>query len=117
MTSTDTLNPTPERPTAGHRFSTIGTDAPAADSRPVGADDRAVIGVFADLDSAQAAVERLTEAGELRERLLLPGFIKIDRKGLLKSDAYAAADEIGRVQDGSVHLAVTEKAMLEEAGI
>ena len=63
MTSTDTLNPTPEQPTAEDRFSTVGTDVPSADSRPVGADDRAVIGVFADLDSAQAAVERLAEAG------------------------------------------------------
>ena len=53
---TDTLNPTPQQPAAADRFSNIGTDAPAVDSRPVGADDRAVIGVFADLDSAQAAV-------------------------------------------------------------
>jgi hypothetical protein len=60
---TDTLNPTPHQPAADDRFSTIGTDVPAADSRPVGADDRAVIGVFADLDSAQAAVERLAAAG------------------------------------------------------
>ena len=60
---TDTLNPTPHQPAADDRFTTIGTDVPAADSRPVGADDRAVIGVFADLDSAQAAVERLAAAG------------------------------------------------------
>jgi len=60
---TDTLNPTPHQPAADDRFSTTGTDFPAADSRPVGADDRAVIGVFADLDSAQAAVERLAAAG------------------------------------------------------
>jgi hypothetical protein len=60
---TDTLNPTPHQPATDDRFSTIGADAPAADGRPVGADDRAVIGVFADLDSAQAAVERLAAAG------------------------------------------------------
>jgi hypothetical protein len=60
---TDTLNPTPHSPAADDRFSIIGTNVPAADSRPVGADDRAVIGVFADLDSAQAAVERLAAAG------------------------------------------------------
>ena len=60
---TDTLNATPHQPAADDRFSTIGTDVPAADGRPVGADDRAVIGVFADLDSAQAAVERLAAAG------------------------------------------------------
>jgi heat induced stress protein YflT len=309
---TDTLNPTPHQPAADDRFSTIGTDVPAADSRPVGADDRAVIGVFADLDSAQAAVERLAAAGfpidhisilgkdlqsetrlngyvttgdiagpsaatgawvgglfgllagsallfvpgagplivlgplaaaaigavqgallgggvgailghfvekqhipkyeqlvkagsylvvvhgaeqdvaraqqvltdaggsdvqrhdkyrgsaigpisqvvegmrvfdaagkevgkvefvklgdpeaittlgeetdngeprvagELRERLLRLGFVKVDRKGFLKSDAYVAADEIDRVQDGAVHLTVTDKEMLKEAGI
>ena len=60
---TNTLSPTPHQPAPADRFSTVGTDAPAADSRPVGADDRAVIGVFADLDSAQAAVERLAAAG------------------------------------------------------
>jgi hypothetical protein len=60
---TDTLNPTPHQPAPEDRFSTVGTDVPAADSRPVGPDDRAVIGVFPDLDSAQAAVERLAAAG------------------------------------------------------
>lgn len=309
---THTLNPTPHQPAADDRFSTIGTGVSAADSRPVGAEDRAVIGVFADLDSAQAAVERLAAAGipidhmsvlgkdlqsetrfngyvttgdiagpsaatgawvgglfgllagsallfvpgagplivlgplaaaavgavqgalvgggvgailghfvakqhiptyeqlvkagsylvvvhgveqdvaraqqvltdtgssdvrrhdryrgsavgpisqvvegmrvfdaareevgrvefvklgdpeaittlgaetdnveprvagELRERLLLRGFIKVDRKGLLKSDGYVAADEIDRVQDGAVHLTVTDSEMLKEAGI
>jgi hypothetical protein len=52
--------------------------------------------------------------GELRERLLRLGFIKIDRKGLLRADAYAAADEIDRVQDGTVHLLVPDKALLTE---
>jgi hypothetical protein len=52
--------------------------------------------------------------GELRDRLLRLGFIKIDRKGLLRADAYAAADEIDRVQDGTVHLLVPEKALLKE---
>jgi hypothetical protein len=52
--------------------------------------------------------------GELRERLLRVGFIKIDRKGLLRADAYAAADEIDRVQDGTVHLLVPEKSLLKE---
>src|SRR5689334_4377316 len=60
---TDTLSPIPHQPAADDRFRTIGRDVPAADSRPVGADDRAVIAVFADLDSAQAAVERLAAGG------------------------------------------------------
>jgi hypothetical protein len=51
------------------------------------------------------------------ERLLRLGFIKVDRKGLLKSDAYVAADEIDRVQDGAVRLTVTDKEMLKEAGV
>ena len=54
-------------------------------------------------------------AGELRERLLRLGFIKVDRKGFLKSDAYVGPDEVDRVQDGAVHLTVTDKEMLKEA--
>jgi hypothetical protein len=53
-------------------------------------------------------------AGELRERLLRLGFIKVDRKGFLKSDGYVAADEIDRVQDGAVRVSVTDKEMLKE---
>ena len=41
----------------------IGSDAPARDSRPVGADDRAVVAVVSDMDAAQDAVERLMAAG------------------------------------------------------
>jgi hypothetical protein len=55
-------------------------------------------------------------AGELRERLLRLGFIKVDRKGFLTSDAYAAADEIDHLQDGAVHLTVADKEMLRETG-
>jgi hypothetical protein len=54
-------------------------------------------------------------AGELRERLLRRGFIKVHRKGLLKSAAYAAADEIDRTRARAVHLTVTDKEMLKEA--
>jgi len=53
--------------------------------------------------------------GELRERLLRLGFIKVDRKGFLKSDAYVAAAEIDRVHDGAVHLTVADREMLKEA--
>ncbi|MCU7730795.1 hypothetical protein ODJ79_44380 [Actinoplanes sp. KI2] len=52
--------------------------------------------------------------GELRERLLLAGFIKIDRKGLLRADAYATAEDIDRVQDSVVYLAVDDKHLLSE---
>jgi hypothetical protein len=41
----------------------IGSDAPARDSRPVGADDRAVVAVVSDMDAAQDAVERLLADG------------------------------------------------------
>ena len=78
---TDTLDPIPRQPAADDRFRTIGTDVPAADSRPVGTDGRALIGVFAEFDSAAVA-----------------------------------ADEIDRVQDGAVHLTVTDKEMLKESG-
>jgi hypothetical protein len=54
-------------------------------------------------------------AGEIRDRLLLIGFIKIDRKGFLRPDAYAAADEIDHVQDGRVHLLVHDKNLLNKA--
>jgi hypothetical protein len=60
---TNTLNLTPHQPATADRFSTVGTNDPVADSRPIGADDRAVIGVLVDLDSAQAAVERLIAVG------------------------------------------------------
>jgi hypothetical protein len=52
--------------------------------------------------------------GEIRQRLLRTGFIKIDRKGLLRPDAYAAADQIDRVAGDSVHLSVTETGLLRE---
>jgi hypothetical protein len=54
-------------------------------------------------------------AGEIRDRLLRIGFIKIDRKGFLRPDAYAAADEIDHVQDGTVHLLVHDKNLLNKA--
>jgi hypothetical protein len=54
-------------------------------------------------------------AGELRERLLRVGFIKVDRKGFLRPDAYVAADEIDRVEDGAVHLLAPDNALLSEA--
>jgi hypothetical protein len=56
---TGTLNPVPRQPAADDRFSTIGTDVPAADGRPVGTDDRAVVGVLADLDSAAVAADEI----------------------------------------------------------
>jgi hypothetical protein len=51
----------------------LGTDAPATDVRPVGADDHAVIAVFPDLDAAQQAVERLVEAGFPLDRISIIG--------------------------------------------
>jgi hypothetical protein len=61
MTESKTSSTTTQQARSGlHR---IGTDAAAAEARPVRAQDRAVIGVFADIDSAEAAVERLIAAG------------------------------------------------------
>jgi hypothetical protein len=53
-------------------------------------------------------------AGELRERLRRVGFIKIDRRGLLRADVYAAADDIAGVHDSTVFLAVDDKRLLPE---
>jgi hypothetical protein len=71
---TDTMNSTPGRSTtAADQISTIGTDAPPADSQPISADDRAVIAVFPDIDAAQTAVERLAAAGFPIERISIVG--------------------------------------------
>jgi hypothetical protein len=53
--------------------------------------------------------------GEIRDRLLRIGFIKIDRRGFLRPDAYAAADDIDHVRDGTVRLLVNDKKLLNEA--
>jgi len=44
---------------------------------------------------------------EQRERLLRLGYIKVDRKGVLKGHLYVAGDDIQRVSDDSVHLTFT----------
>jgi hypothetical protein len=59
--------------------------------------------------------EQLVKAGSYL--VVVHGAEQVDRKGFLKSDAYVAADEIDRVQDGAVRLAVTDKEMLKEAGV
>jgi hypothetical protein len=51
-------------------------------------------------------------ADERRDRFLRVGFVKIDRKGFLRPDAYVPADEIDRVQDDAVHLSVPDKALV-----
>jgi len=60
-------------------------------------------GLFEDL------VEGLVGSGsevsdEQRERLLRLGYIKVDRKGILKGDLFVAADDIGQVSGDSVRL-------------
>jgi hypothetical protein len=121
---TDTTNPTPHQPAADDR-STIGTKISQvvegmrvfdADGQEVGVveyvklgDPEAITTLGEETDDGEPRV-----AGELRERLLRLGFVKVDRKGLLKADGYVAADEIDRVQDGAVHLTVTETMMLKE---
>jgi hypothetical protein len=52
--------------------------------------------------------------GELRDRLLRLGFIKINRKGFLRPDGYASADQIDRVEGESVRLSVTDTDLLHE---
>ncbi|MCW2503535.1 MAG: hypothetical protein JWO79_1819 [Actinomycetia bacterium] len=50
--------------------------------------------------------------GELAERLLRTGFVKIDRRGFFNSDAYAGADEIDRVEGDTVYLLVKDDALI-----
>jgi hypothetical protein len=69
----------------------IGSYAPARDSRPVGADDRAVVAVVSDVDAAQDAVERLIAAG-----------IGTDHVSIVGKDAQSARRVNGFVTTGSI---------------
>jgi hypothetical protein len=69
----------------------IGSDAPARDSRPVGADDRAVVAVVSDMDAAQDAVERLIAAG-----------IGTNHVSVVGKDAQSARRVNGFVTTGSI---------------
>ena len=71
MPMTESTTPSPQPSSAGLRV--IGTGAPGTGSRPVLAEDKAVIGVFPDLDSAQAAAEKLAAAGFPTNRLSIVG--------------------------------------------
>ena len=42
------------------------------------------------------------------------GFVKVDGKGVLDSDLYAAPDDIAMVTAGAVHLAVTADDLSRE---
>lgn len=46
------------------------------------------------------------------ERLLRIGYIKIDSKGLFKSDCYAGADRVERVEGDTVHLNVDKSQLV-----
>ncbi|GAB3887631.1 general stress protein [Terrabacter terrigena] len=46
------------------------------------------------------------------ERLLLTGFLKVDRKGLFARDAYVSATEVDVVEDGTVRLNVSKDMLL-----
>jgi heat induced stress protein YflT len=75
----------------GAALERIGSDAPARDSRPVGADDRAVVAVVSDMDAAQDAVERLIAAG-----------IGADHVSIVGKDAQSARRVNGFVTTGSI---------------
>ena len=66
----------------------VGTAAPAAEARPVGVDDRAVIAVFPDLEAAQRAIEKLAAEDfpidhisiigkDLQSELRVSGFVTV----------------------------------------
>lgn len=69
----------------------IGADAPSRDSRPVGADDRAVVAVLPDVDAAQDTVERLIADG-----------IGADHVSVVGRDAQSARRVNGFVTTGSI---------------
>lgn len=49
---------------------------------------------------------------QYRERMLRIGYIKIDSKGLFKSDCFAAADRLDRVEDDVVHLNIDSSELI-----
>jgi hypothetical protein len=51
----------------------LGSGAPAADARPVGHDDRAVIAVFSDIEATERAVRRLAAEGYPLYRVSIVG--------------------------------------------
>jgi hypothetical protein len=46
------------------------------------------------------------------ERLLLTGYLKVDRKGLFARDAYVSATEVDGVEDNTVRLNVSKDMLL-----
>jgi hypothetical protein len=50
--------------------------------------------------------------GELRERLLMHGFIKIDSARIFGADRYVISDQIASVEGNAVHLKVAEEKEL-----
>ena len=107
-----------------YRGSTIGPIAQVREDMPVidAAGERIGKVSFVKMGDPEAVTTQGEETddgeprvvGELRERLLRIGFIKIDRKGFLRPDAYAAADQIDRVEGDSVHLSATDPGLLRE---
>jgi hypothetical protein len=51
---------------------------------------------------------------ELRERLLMHGFVKMDSKKLFGADRYVMFDQIDRVEKNGVHLTVADSEGLLE---
>ncbi|MCW2739525.1 MAG: hypothetical protein JWN97_4169, partial [Nocardioides sp.] len=50
--------------------------------------------------------------GPFAARLLLTGYLKVDRKGLFARDAYVSATEVDRVEDNTVRLNVSKDMLL-----
>jgi len=63
---------------------------------------------------ASLEVEKPQLPPPLAERLLRTGFLKVDRKGLFRRDVYAGADQIAKVDNGTVHLAVDQDMLPAE---
>jgi hypothetical protein len=47
--------------------------------------------------------------------LLRVGFIKVERKGLLRGDRYVSATDVARVDGDAVHLSIRREALAAES--
>ncbi|MBG0741215.1 hypothetical protein IV500_17755 [Paeniglutamicibacter antarcticus] len=62
--------------------------------------------LFVGLNSMVGTEPRVPE--EMARRLFRTGYVKIDGKGFLARNSYAAADELERIEDGKLYLCLSQ---------
>lgn len=70
-------------------------------------DDGGLVGEVADVLGAGTDLP-----AQHAERMMRVGYIKIDSKGLFKSDCFAAADHLDRVEDDVLHLSIENSELI-----